>query len=281
MIDIGIIIGSGIYRLTENSGSYQVETRFGVAEVAVIRVGPWTVGAISRHGMDHHHLPHTVPHQANLTALKQLGAQAVLATTAVGVVDPDIPLGRPILFDDLFFPDNLLADGTACTIFTEPGDPERAHLIRDEPFAPRLRRKLELAAESLGLAATVGGVYGHTNGPRFETRPEIRWLNSVGVTAVSQTCGPEVVLAGELELPYALVGFPVNYATGVAGPESEQELSHLLALSAKTLTRLVLRAVEVLEEQDLIYDHGFLYRVEGGIGATENGLAPGAVTEES
>ena len=281
MIDIGIITGSGIYRLAGDPDLHLVDTRFGEAEVAVLQVGPWRVGAISRHGMDHHHLPHTVPHQANLTALRELGARAVLATTAVGVVDPDIPLGRPILFDDLFFPDNLLADGTACTIFTEPGDPERAHLIRDEPFAPHLRRKLELAADNLGLEVTVGGVYAHTNGPRFESKSEIRWLNSVGVTAVSQTCGPEVVLAGELELPHALVGFPVNYATGVAGPESEQELSHLLALSAKTLTRLVLRAAEVLEEQDLIYDHGFLYRIEGGIGGTGNGLAPGAVTEES
>jgi 5'-methylthioadenosine phosphorylase len=281
MIDIGIITGSGIYQVTGDPELHLVDTRFGKAEVAVTRVGPWTVGAISRHGKGHHHLPHTVPHRANLSALKQLGARAVLATTAVGVVDPGIPLGRPILFDDLFFPENLLPNGAACTIFTEPGDPGRAHLIRDEPFAPHLRRKLELAADGLGLEVTVGGVYAHTNGPRFETKSEIRWLNSVGVTAVSQTCGPEVVLAGELELPYALVGFPVNYATGVAGPESEQALSHLLALSAKTLTRLVLQAVEVLEEQDLIYDYGFLYRVEGGIGGTEDGLASGAVTEES
>ena len=36
------------------------------------------------------------------------------------------------------------------------------------------------------------------------------------MTAVSQTCGPEAVLSGELELPYALGGFPVNYATGVS-----------------------------------------------------------------
>jgi 5'-methylthioadenosine phosphorylase len=281
MIDIGIITGSGIYRLTGDPESHHVETRFGEAEVAVTGVGPWNVGVISRHGTSHHHLPHTVPHQANLTALKQLGARAVLATTAVGVVDPGIPLGRPILFDDLFFPENLLPNGTACTIFTEPGDPRRAHLIRDEPFAPRLRRKMELAADNLGLEATAGGVYAHTNGPRFETRSEIRWLNSVGVAAVSQTCGPEVVLAGELELPYGLAGFPVNYATGVAQPESEQELSRLLALSAKTLARLILRTVEVLEEQDLVYDHGFLYRVEGGIGHTEVDAAPGAAAEES
>jgi 5'-methylthioadenosine phosphorylase len=281
MIDIGIITGSGIYRLAGATEPYQVETRFGKAEVAVTEVGPWTVGSISRHGAGHHHLPHTVPHQAHLAALEQLRARAVLATTAVGVVDPGIPLGRPIIFDDLFFPENLLPDGAACTIFTEPGEPARGHLIQDEPFAPSLRRKMELAADMLDLEATVGGVYAHTNGPRFETKSEIRWLNSLGVTAVSQTCGPEVVLAGELELPYALVGFPVNYATGVAEPESEQELSRLLTLSARTLTKLVLRTVEVLEEQDLVYDHGFLYRVEGGIGGIEAGVAPGAVTEES
>jgi 5'-methylthioadenosine phosphorylase len=281
MIDIGIITGSGIYRLAGDPVPHPVETRFGEAEVAVTEVGPWTVGYISRHGVGHHHLPHTVPHQAHLAALEQLGARAVLATTAVGIVDPSIPLGRSIIFDDLFFPENLLPDGSVCTIFTEPGEPARAHLIQEEPFAPSLRRKLELAADSLDLETTVGGVYAHTNGPRFETKSEIRWLNSVGVTAVSQTCGPEVVLAGELGLPYALVGFPVNYATGVAEPESEQELSHLLALSAKTLTRLVLRAAEVLEEQDLTYEHGFLYRVEGGIGGIEAGVAPGAVTEET
>jgi hypothetical protein len=55
----------------------------------------------------------------------------------------------------------------------------------------------------------------------------------------------------------------------------------LLALSAQTLTKLVLRTVEILEEQDLVYDHGFLHRVEGGIGGMEDGVAPGAATEES
>jgi 5'-methylthioadenosine phosphorylase len=269
MIDIGIITGSGIYRLAGDPELYPVETRFGEAEVAVTEVGPWTVGSISRHGAGHHHLPHTVPHQAHLAALEQLGARAVLATTAVGVVDPGISLGRPIIFDDLFFPENLLPDGSACTIFTEPGEPARGHLIQDEPFAPSLRRKMELAADSLDLEATVGGVYAHTSGPRFETRSEIRWLKSVGVAAVSQTCGPEVVLAGELELPYGLVGFPVNYATGLAQRESKRELSRLLTLSASTLTCLILRTVEILEEEDFAYAHGFLYRVEGGVVASD------------
>jgi 5'-methylthioadenosine phosphorylase len=266
MIDVGIITGSGIYEFPGERESRVVESRFGKAEVSIFRVGPWTVGSIARHQKNHRHLPHTISHQANIVALEQLGARAVLATTVVGAVDPGVRLGWPILFDDLFFPTNLLPNGAECTIFTEPGDPKRGHLIWDEPFAPRLRRKLEFAAGDLSLETTVGGVYGHTNGPRFESRVEIRWLGMAGVTAVSQTCGPEVVLAGELELPYALVGFPVNYATGISHSRME-ELDVLLALSTAVLPRVVLRTVEMLEEEDLTFDNGYVYRVEGGVGS--------------
>lgn len=266
MIDIGIIAGSGVYDLPGAQESRVVESRFGEAEVSIFRAGPWTVGGISRHGKGHHHLPHTIPYRANLMAIKQLGVRAVLATTTVGAVDPGILLGRPILFEDLFFPENRLPNGEPCTIFTEPGDPERGHFIGDEPFSPSLRRKMALAAGGMGIEVAIGGVYAHTNGPRFETRAEIRALKAAGVAAVSQTCGPEAVLAGELELPYGLVGFPVNYATGIAEHEPKEELDRLLALSARVLPRLVLRTVQMLEEEDLIFDHGYVYRVEGGIG---------------
>ena len=191
MIDIGIITGSGICELSGGQGqeSRVVQSRFGDTEVAIFRVGSWTVGGISRHGKRHHHLPHTVPHRANLMALEQLGARAVLATTVVGAVDPGIRLGQPILFDDLYFPENRLPSGEACTIFTEPGDVRRGHFI-GSPFSPSLRRKMELSARGLGIEVLVGGVYAHTNGPRFESRAEIKALDAVGVAAVSQTCGP-------------------------------------------------------------------------------------------
>ncbi|CAA9455160.1 MAG: 5'-methylthioadenosine phosphorylase [uncultured Rubrobacteraceae bacterium] len=269
MIDIGVVTGSGIYEFAGAQESRVVESRFGEAEVTVFRAGPWTVGGIARHGREHYHLPHTIPHRANLLALKQLGARAVLATTTVGAVDPDIPPGRPVLFDDLFFPENRLPNGEPCTIFTEPGDPERGHSIMSEPFSPGLRRRMDLAARDLGVEVVVGGVYAHTNGPRFETRAEIRALRAAGVTAVSQTCGPEAILAGELELPYSLVGFPVNYATGVAEPGAREDLDRLLTLSAEVLSRLVLRTAEMLEERDLSFEHGYVYRMEGGAGGAE------------
>ncbi len=266
MIDIGVIIGSGAYEMPVESEPRAVKSRFGEAEVAVFRFGRWTVGAISRHGKGHHHLPHTIPHRANLAALEQLGARAVLATTSVGTVDAGAVLGRPIVFDDLYFPDNRLPNGEPCTIFTQPGEPDRGHLIASEPFSPKLRKKFGLAAGKLGIEATIGGVYAHTNGPRFESRPEIRALKALGVSAVSQACGPEAVLAGELEISYALAGFPVNYATGIREPESKEELDRLLALSAEVLPQLLLGTVEMLEEDDLAFDHGYVYRVEGGVG---------------
>jgi 5'-methylthioadenosine phosphorylase len=57
------------------------------------------------------------------------------------------------------------------------------------------------------------GCYGHVEGPRFNTRTEIAALAAAGVVAVSQTAGPEVVLAAEAELPMALVGISPTMPT--------------------------------------------------------------------
>ena len=43
-------------------------------------------------------------------------------------------------------------------------------------------------------------------------------LAASGVSAVSQTAGPETVLAGEAGIPYALLGFVTDYANGVSAP---------------------------------------------------------------
>ena len=80
-----------------------------------------------------------------------------------------------------------------------------------------------------------GGCYGHVDGPRFNTRAEIRGLAACGVTAVSQTAGPETVLSGEAELPYALLGFLTDYANGVhEEPTPVETLIEMMAASTET-----------------------------------------------
>ncbi|MCY0881312.1 MAG: S-methyl-5'-thioadenosine phosphorylase, partial [Firmicutes bacterium] len=76
------------------------------------------------------------------------------------------------------------------------------------------------------LPAVHGAVYVATEGPRFETPAEIRAYRKLGGDVVGMTGVPEVVLARELNLCYAVLGFVTNWAAGMA-PKAldETELS--------------------------------------------------------
>ena len=221
-MEVGIITGSGTYALPgfEGGGPEPVRTPWGEALVSHGKFAGVRVAHVSRHGEGHVRLSNHVAHRANLGALEQLGVDAVIAVTVCGAVDPDVELGSLICFDDLHFPANRLADGSLCTFFAEPGDPKRGHWIYNDPYAAPLRAALLAGAEKSRLPMRDGGCYGHVDGPRFNTKAEIRGLAAGGVTAVSQTAGPETVLAGEAELPFALVGYATDYANGV-GAEAE------------------------------------------------------------
>jgi purine nucleoside phosphorylase len=193
-----------------------VRTPFGVASVTRGSYAGVDALHVSRHGAGHAALSNQVTHRANIWALKELGATSVVGCTACGAVDPSLELGSLVIFDDLHFISNRLPDGSLCSFFVEAGDPERGHwILHGGPFSEDVRGALVKAAASAGHAAQDGGVYGHVDGPRFNTPTEIAQLAACGVTAVSQTGGPETTLCGELELPYALMGFVTDYANEV------------------------------------------------------------------
>jgi 5'-methylthioadenosine phosphorylase len=244
---IGIITGSGTYALPELRGAAPepVDTPFGPAPVAAGTLAGTEILHVSRHREGHALLSSAVTHQANISALRALGADAILAMTVCGATDPSIELGSLIVFDDLHFPANRLGDGSLCTLYNEPGMPGRGHWIFDSPFSAPLRGVLLDAARAAGQPVRDGGCYGHVDGPRFNTRTEIRMLMSAGVTAVSQTAGPETVLAGEAEIPYALLGYATDYANGVKPdePTPVEELVRLIGASTQTFAAVLEAAV--------------------------------------
>jgi purine nucleoside phosphorylase len=213
-----VITGSGTHALPgfETVQVELVTTSFGEVEV---NEGEWCgveVAHIARHGGGHERLSNLVNHRANVLALKSRGASAVVGLTACGAVDPTLELGSIVIFDDLHFPSNRLPDGSLCTFFQAAGDSMRGHwILHGGPFSARLIELLTSGAGAAELPFQSGGVYGHVDGPRFNTPAEIAQLAACGVSAVSQTGGPETVLCGELELPYALVGFVTDYANYV------------------------------------------------------------------
>ncbi len=241
---IGIITGSGTYTLPgfEGEQPQAVQTPYGQAAVTSGRFGGADALHVSRHGAGHVRLSNQVSHRANIWALKQLGASCVIACTACGAVDPTLELGSLVVFDDLHFISNRLPDGTLCSFFTEPGDPQRGHwILHGGPFSPQLRESLIDAAADTGHRTRERGTYGHVDGPRFNTPTEIAQLAACGVTAVSQTAGPETVLCGELELPFALIGFVTDYANEVkpGEPTPVTRLIELMGASGSIFAEVI------------------------------------------
>lgn len=249
---LAVITGSGTHSLPGFVGApHERETPFGPVTVQEGRLAGVEVLHLSRHGESHQRLSNHVNHRANVFALRESGAEAVLAVTVCGAVDSEAQPGTLIVFDDLHFLANRLPDGSLCTFFGEAGDPARGHWIYDRPYSAELRAALVAGARDAGHPVRDGGCYGHVDGPRFNTRAEIRGLAACGVTAVSQTGGPESVLCGELELPFALVGFATDYANGVRPeePTPVQELVRLMAQSTEVFARALAAALPRLGER--------------------------------
>lgn len=250
-MSIGVITGSGTYALP-GSDREAVSTPWGEVEVSRAQVGGVEVLHVSRHGEGHPRLSNHVEHRANIAALSQLGASAAVGLTVCGAVDPDVELGSLICFDDLHFPSNRLPDGELCTFYARAGDARRGHWIFEAPYCEPLRQSLLAGAREAGLPIAATGCYGHVDGPRFNTRAEIRALAACGVTAVSQTAGPETVLAGEAELPFALIGYATDHANGVKAQATPvARLLELIAASTQTFGQLLAAALPRVDESAL------------------------------
>ena len=260
---IGVVTGTGTYALPEFEDAEPVDvgTRWGKATVMRGHFGGVPVLHVSRHGLGHVRLSNHVEHRANVAALRECGALAVIGCTACGIVDPSLGPGTLVVFDDLHFPVNRLPDGSPCTLYDRPGESGRAHWIYDRPYASDLREALLAGAEAAGREARDGGVYGHVDGPRFNTVSEIRQLAAAGVTAVSQTAGAETVLFGEAEIPYALIGFTTDYANGVAEGTPIEELVELMGASTAIFASVLAEALPRVD-LDALSPTGTLYRFD-------------------
>ncbi|UTA49392.1 S-methyl-5'-thioinosine phosphorylase [Simiduia sp. 21SJ11W-1] len=163
---------------------------------------------LSRHGANHQLAPHQINYRANIWALKNAGATAVLAINAVGGITEDFAPGT------LALPDQLIdyTWGREHTFWA--GD--MLHVDFAEPFAGLLRERVLAAAASAKVRLHAGGTYGVTQGPRLETAAEIARLARDGCNLVGMTAMPEAALAREQALAYASVCIVVNWAAGVS-----------------------------------------------------------------
>ncbi len=203
---IGIIGGSGLATpaLLADAKDTFPQTPHGdpSGPVVLARHGRTEVAFVARHGRGHAIPPHRVNHKANLWALKNLGASAVLATSSVGSLKPAIRPGTFVV------PHDYVAFWNVPTFFDE----EVRHVT--PAMDERLRKALIAAARKARARVSSRAVYVQATGPRLETRAEIAFFRRVG-DVVGMTVASEATLAAELELPYAALCSVDNYCNGI------------------------------------------------------------------
>lgn len=246
---IGLITGSGLYDVPDLTDCRVLTVDNPYGPPVRITTGTWNgheVCFVPRHGSDHSVAPHAINYRGIITGLKQLGASAVVATAAVGAINPSWSAGTLAVVTDFID----LTSGRPDTFFdgeTEPvaGIGQRSgvagasiiqesgigvvHTDMSEPYDPRLRAAIIAAAERIGVAVKASAVYCCTNGPRFETRAEIAMMGRLGGQVVGMTGYPEVALAAEVGLPYASLALVSNPAAGVAPDEAVVSVDAVVA----------------------------------------------------
>lgn len=210
---LAFIGGTGLTRMAQLdiSGREAIETEWGAASASIVRgtLSGRPVLFLARHGDPHVLLPHQVNYRANIAALKQAGATAIVAINAVGGISADAVSGAIVV------PDQIIdyTHGRDTTFFDRHVAPV-THVDFSWPFDAPLRARLIEALRTVNAPLVAHGCYAATQGPRLETAAEIIRLERDGGTIVGMTGMPEAVLARELAIPYAMLSLVVNPAAG-------------------------------------------------------------------
>jgi 5'-methylthioinosine phosphorylase len=237
-----IIGGTGLTQLEglDIRQSLAVDTPYG-APSAQVQIGEYAgkeVLFLARHGHPHRFAPHQVNYRANLWALKQAGAEAILAVNAVGGIHAAMGTGH-------FCVPHQLIDYTSGREHTYFADLDQViHIDFSYPYSESLRQQLIAALAAEGVRYSNQGVYGCTQGPRLETAAEIARLERDGCDIVGMTGMPEAALARELDLDYACLALVVNPAAGkstavITMVEIEQALHEGMGKVKSTLARVL------------------------------------------
>ncbi|EAX46562.1 methylthioadenosine phosphorylase [Thermosinus carboxydivorans Nor1] len=245
MTKLAIIGGTGVYdpRILENVREEEILTPYGAVRYKVGEYAGRAIAFIPRHGSKHSIPPHLINYRANIWAMKKIGVQAILATTAVGSLNTDMKPGDFVLI-------NQFLDFTKNRVHTfyEGGERGVVHVDVTEPYCPALRQKLEKAAKKIGIAIHTKGTYVCTEGPRFETPAEIAMFAKLGGDVVGMTNVPEVVLAREAEMCYATVSMVTNYAAGIsAQPLTHGEVLDTMKANTENIKRLIMETISLID----------------------------------
>tara|TARA_B110000014_G_C20104410_1_gene580459 strand:+ start:171 stop:923 length:753 start_codon:yes stop_codon:yes gene_type:complete len=208
MTKIGIIGGSGLDdpKIFKSSKNIEIKTPFGNPSSTIKEglIKDEKVFIIARHGRDHSITPSNVNYRANIWALKDIGCQYILASTAVGSLREEIKPG------DIVLP-NQFIDFTKNRDSTFFDNQEVIHTPMADPFSNDMINIIGSVTESLKIRFHENKTVITIEGPRFSTKSESLMFRSWGADIINMSSCPEAALAKELGLHYASIAMATDY----------------------------------------------------------------------
>jgi 5'-methylthioadenosine phosphorylase len=205
---LGIVGGSGIYDIEglEDARWQTVRSPWGEPSDQLLTgtLNGVDMVFLPRHGRGHIQTPSSINYRANIDALKRIGVTDVISVSACGSLKAELPPGTFVMADQ--FIDRTVGRQTS---FFGPGFV--AHVPMAHPVCPRLSDALTLAAREQKISHDQGGTHITIEGPQFSTMAESELYRAWGCSVIGMTAMPEVKLAREAELPYAIVAMVTDY----------------------------------------------------------------------
>ena len=242
--DIGIVLGSGLGGLAQEiEGAKRVSfneipgfpaaTVSGHAGALVAgKLGGRNVVALA--GRFHMYEGHPAQLAAfPVRVMHELGAPIYFASNAAGGVNRSLNAGDLMIITDHL---NL----TGVNPLTGPvQDGDERFPDMSAPYDIELRELLRAAAAKVGVEPKEG-VYACLPGPSFETRAEVRMLQTLGADAVGMSTVPEVIVARAIGMRAAGISCIANAASGVTdAPVLHADVLEVTARAARGFQALV------------------------------------------
>ncbi|MEM2122850.1 MAG: S-methyl-5'-thioadenosine phosphorylase [Candidatus Bathyarchaeia archaeon] len=240
---IAVIGGTGLEKIIEASSKVEIITPYGSSQpIYSAQINGLPIKFMPRHGLGHEISPHMINYRANIWALKRMDVERILATNAVGAVNPEYAPGEIVIPHDII-------DLTRRRDSSFYDEPPVHHVDFSQPYCPELRISLIEAKESIKRKVWGEGVYACTEGPRFETPAEIRAIAKLGGDIVGMTGAPEAFLAREMELCYAPICYVSNMAAGLQKKLTAEEVARIGEKVAHDIYRLIEEALRRIPKE--------------------------------
>jgi purine-nucleoside phosphorylase len=169
-----------------------------------------------------------------LRVMKLIGVKRLIVTNAAGGLNEDFEVGDLMLIEDII---SLLPENPMRGKNNEEFGPRFPDM--SEPFDLNWIEKTKTEATKLGIELKTGTYIG-LQGPKLETKAEIRFLRIIGGDAVGMSTVPEVIAANHMGMK--VLG--ISVITNESIPKVAKEFTHADVVAAanqagKKLVKLV------------------------------------------